>query len=149
MRKERADMKVVTYNRNSGIESISSFMGSYVIFNRFEKEQLMTNVSVHEMSDVNGHYHIDTNLNPDGDMLFFDSGNIKRIYVDKEKHWPFDYCIKVVASCPSSTEYVAFRFVDDTDDHYDLTICSGSESEHTVRYNSKKPRIKFIDLKFF
>jgi len=92
---------------------------------------------------------IHPDLEPNGDILFFDSGGIKKIYLDKEKSWPFEYCIKIVGACPSNASYIGFTFFDQNEEKYRIDIVSTSEKIHTLRYNSQKPIIPYVYFKYY
>ena len=80
-------------------------------------------------------------------IKFGETGSVKTIEVlknDGSENNPevecYDYTIRITATGPKDGRGF-LRFLDQTGDYYDLSVYSSSEKQHTVDYNSDKPRI--------
>ena len=96
-----------------------------------------------------GLYHLAMGtLNP-GDVYELQGhSHIFKISVDCEKYWPYEYCIHIDAQCPEDRNAVRFLMYDESNDSYSLEMRSSARKDHTVRYNSKKPGIRYIQFQY-
>jgi hypothetical protein len=79
------------------------------------------------------------------DIVKFERGG--RVYGIRLKYSPgvYDYVLEVDAKGPrGGTDSGHLQFTDVSNDTYNLSIYSSSRSDHTVRYNSKRPNIRKI-----